>query len=108
MEDDRRWQITRFPIVETESRPRRVVAAGSHMCMEAEWFRMIEEEDDFYLELAPVPRVPPRPDWFGRSWPDLDDHDDELCSTCGQPDNCGDCNHMPLTEAEARSLGAVI
>jgi hypothetical protein len=20
----------------------------------------------------------------------------ELCSTCGQPDNCGDCNHEPL------------
>lgn len=28
-----------------------------------------------------------------------------LCPVCGQPDNCGDCNHRPLTEAEWARLG---
>ena len=28
----------------------------------------------------------------------------ELCSICGQPDNCGDCNHSPMTEREIADL----
>jgi hypothetical protein len=29
----------------------------------------------------------------------------ELCSICGQPDNCGDCNHKKLTNDEVKKLG---
>ena len=29
----------------------------------------------------------------------------ELCSVCGQPDNCGDCNHVPLEHEEVVRLG---
>lgn len=46
-------------------------------------------------------------DRFGRRWPELDGHPEERCPVCGQPDNCGDCNHEPLTDDEARSLGGV-
>lgn len=53
--EGQRWHIVRIPIVETQSRPRRVVAAGSPVAMEALWFEMIEKEDDFYLLLEPVP-----------------------------------------------------
>ena len=40
-------------------------------------------------------------DKFGRTW-DLPAI--ELCSTCGQPDNCGDCNHQPLSDADVLKL----
>lgn len=40
-------------------------------------------------------------DVFGNAWPT----DYEVCSTCGQPDNCGDCNHKELTTQEVRFLG---
>jgi len=29
----------------------------------------------------------------------------ELCPVCKQPDNCGDCNHHPLTAEEVVELG---
>ena len=29
----------------------------------------------------------------------------ELCEVCGQPDNCGDCDHTPLTDADRVTLG---
>ncbi len=40
-------------------------------------------------------------DIYGRTWhlPEF-----ELCSVCGQPDNCSDCNHKELTSAEAKEL----
>lgn len=28
----------------------------------------------------------------------------ERCETCGQPDNCGDCNHEPMSWAELIEL----
>lgn len=31
----------------------------------------------------------------------------ELCPECKQPDNCGDCNHEPLSDQEAEALGAM-
>lgn len=43
-------------------------------------------------------------DRFGRVWDHLSD---ELCKVCGQPDNCGDCSHDPLTEQQARHLGVL-
>ena len=41
-------------------------------------------------------------DSFGNTWmlPSS-----EVCQKCGQPDNCGDCNHQPLTPEEVRELG---
>lgn len=41
-------------------------------------------------------------DRFGRAWqlPKT-----ELCPTCGQPDNTGECNHLPLTDEEVEILG---
>lgn len=45
----------------------------------------------------------PEPDAYGRTWPQVPDA--ERCRTCGQPDNCGDCNHTPLTDAEVVQLG---
>ena len=30
----------------------------------------------------------------------------ETCSVCGQPDNCGDCNHEPLTSEESEQLSS--
>lgn len=44
-------------------------------------------------------------DNFGRKW---NLPSEELCSTCGQPDNCGDCNHEALSNDEAKALGAEI
>lgn len=29
----------------------------------------------------------------------------ERCPKCGMPDNCGDCNHVPLNDAELACLG---
>lgn len=43
-------------------------------------------------------------DRFGRQWRLLPA---ELCPTCGQPDNCGDCSHDPLSELQAKELGAL-
>jgi hypothetical protein len=31
----------------------------------------------------------------------------EVCQKCGQPDNCGDCNHQPLSPEEVRELGGI-
>jgi hypothetical protein len=43
-----------------------------------------------------------RIDRYGRSWR-LSEA--ELCPECGQPDNCGDCTHEPLTAAQVVQLG---
>lgn len=40
-------------------------------------------------------------DKFGRNW-DLPKA--ELCPTCGQPDNTGNCNHKKLTDEEVEAL----
>jgi hypothetical protein len=40
-------------------------------------------------------------DRYGRVW---NLPSEELCPECGQPDNCGDCDHAPLTDEEAASL----
>lgn len=29
----------------------------------------------------------------------------ELCPQCWQPDNCGDCNHQPLSKEDVEALG---
>lgn len=42
-------------------------------------------------------------DTFGNTWL----HTGESCSTCGQPDNCGDCTHEPLTREEVIALGGI-
>jgi len=44
----------------------------------------------------------PITDLFGRKWnrPAY-----QLCPTCHQPDDCGDCNHKPLNPDEVRELG---
>lgn len=39
-------------------------------------------------------------DVAGHIWP----ADYLVCSVCGQPDSCGDCDHTPLTDDEAKSL----
>lgn len=44
-------------------------------------------------------------DSFGRVW---NLPESELCPTCKQPDNCGDCNHNRLSADQAISLGAHI
>lgn len=31
-------------------------------------------------------------------------YEDETCPECGQPDNCGDCDHTPLSPDELESL----
>ena len=41
-------------------------------------------------------------DIFGRLW-DVDR--DESCPVCGQPDNCGDCNHEPLSDEQLQQMG---
>jgi hypothetical protein len=41
-------------------------------------------------------------DKYGRKW-DLPKK--ELCPTCGQPDNSGDCNHKRLCPADVLDLG---
>ncbi len=46
--------------------------------------------------------MPPRPDAFDRDWPEI--ADEELCVVCGQPDNCGDCNHRQLTGEDVAVL----
>lgn len=40
-------------------------------------------------------------DWGVRAW-------SETCMECGQPDNCGDCNHQPLSDHQAVLLGAIL
>lgn len=41
-------------------------------------------------------------DRFGRIW---DLPATELCEVCGQPDNCGDCNHERLSTDDVTQLG---
>lgn len=36
-------------------------------------------------------------DRYGRTWPYARE---ELCGTCGQPDNCGDCSHKKLSNED--------
>lgn len=45
-------------------------------------------------------------DKFGRKWKDIPKN--ERCPKCGQPDSCGDCNHKPLTIAQAKELGGIV
>jgi hypothetical protein len=42
-------------------------------------------------------------DIYGRQW--LNVPFAEKCLYCKQPDNCGDCNHNPLSETEVLELG---
>jgi len=44
-------------------------------------------------------------DKYGRIW---DNPIWDKCTVCGQPDNCGDCNHQPLTRADVIELGGVL
>lgn len=44
------------------------------------------------------------PDRYGRVWPP----GAEVCPECGQPDNCGDCNHARINDEQALELGAVV
>lgn len=30
---------------------------------------------------------------------------EELCTECGQPDSCGECNHQQLTTEDVKFLG---
>lgn len=46
------------------------------------------------------------PDRYGRFWGPMSPN--EVCNDCGQPDNCGDCEHGALTDAQAKSLGATV
>lgn len=41
-------------------------------------------------------------DVYGRDWYNVSPS--ELCSECGQPDNCGDCTHGRLSDADYRFL----
>ena len=40
-------------------------------------------------------------DVYGRTWPYPKK---ELCPTCKQPDNTGDCSHEPLSNADALQI----
>lgn len=42
-------------------------------------------------------------DKYGNTWPLAPS--EEFCPTCGQPDNCGDCNHTELPPDLVRELG---
>jgi len=44
-------------------------------------------------------------DKYGRIW---DNSIWDKCPICGQPDNCSDCNHKPLTEANVIELSGII
>ena len=44
-------------------------------------------------------------DSYGRIW---DNPIWDKCPICGQPDNCGDCNHKPLTETDVIELGGIV
>lgn len=43
-------------------------------------------------------------DKFGAVW---DLSPDELCFVCGQPDNCGDCDHKPMSDDQIKELGGI-
>lgn len=40
-------------------------------------------------------------DFYGRIWPYPKN---ELCSVCGQPDNCGDCSHKRLSDKVVKMM----
>lgn len=44
-------------------------------------------------------------DVFGRTW---DIPVAETCNECGQPDNCGDCNHYMLPPESVIQLGGML
>lgn len=44
-------------------------------------------------------------DVFGRRW-HMPPH--QLCDVCRQPNNCGECNHQKLSDAEVTELGGVL
>jgi hypothetical protein len=63
-----------------------------------------ERREDFLLALCKrkdLRKSARAADIYGRVW---DLPESELCSTCGQPDNCGDCNHERLTDDEVAEL----
>jgi hypothetical protein len=39
-------------------------------------------------------------DAWGRQYPGM-----TLCPVCGQPDDCGDCNHGRLSDDDVRAIG---
>jgi hypothetical protein len=41
-----------------------------------------------------------RIDRWGRNWPS----EMELCPDCGQPDNCGDCDHTRISDEDRLTL----
>lgn len=46
------------------------------------------------------------PDCYGVVWPEVPEN--ERCPECGQPDNCGDCQHGWLGVEGVLTLGGVL
>lgn len=77
---------------------------GERVLRLVEQMPMVSTRSDYLLVLAdPPPVVAEHVDSFGRRWPATTIL--ESCSTCGQPDNCGECNHEPLTMEDVLLLG---
>lgn len=53
---------------------------------------------DYYGDEATVRIIPIHHDVYGRVWRGIPAI--ERCPACGQPDNCGDCEHGMLTTEE--------
>lgn len=63
--------------------------------------RIYFDEDygfDYRIDFEPQPKT----DTYGRDWSELPW--EELCDECGQPDNCGDCDHTKLSDEEVAQL----
>lgn len=45
-------------------------------------------------------------DIFGVDWGEVSSN--ERCSSCGQPDNCGDCNHVQLARQQVEPMKRLI
>lgn len=95
-------------VIETEYKvdSRKDAKVNKYMLLCDECFKPAElaifaATHDAFPRGAPLTRT----DKYGNRWPDAPDS--EFCSTCGQPDNCGDCNHERLSAEEVRDLGGV-
>lgn len=86
-------------------------------CSDGSVFEVVPTNDETVAVYQNVPASARKPeglgdsrwqtDRYGRHWPyTWDEAKIELCGECGQPDNCGDCNHGRLSDNEAIHLGA--
>jgi hypothetical protein len=83
-----------------------LVAGGWEIYLNQERF-LLTQPDEYRIVYEESEVSMPRLitlDKFGNLW---DNQPPDKCPICGQPDNCGDCNHKRLADSDVLELGGV-